>query len=201
MVRIAVTGGIGCGKSFVASCLSEQGAEICETDELTRFLMRRGGDLYDPVLEEFGKGILSGSGEIDRGKLGAEVFGDVRKLEALNAITHPVIRKSWEAWLADQESHSPPGRKTAAVVVAPLLFEAGYESGWDAVVCVTACIKERQERLIGRGLSESGIRARIASQGSLAEKAFRSDFVVVNNGTRESAKEQSRRILRRILEN
>lgn len=192
MTRIAVTGGIACGKSLVGSFLAEKGLVVCDADELAHKLMMPGEPVFQQVVKTFGKDILNAEGEIDRKVLGDRVFSDVSERLKLNAIVHPEVKKTWEKITAGSGSF---------VVNVPLLYEAGEGEGWDAVICVYASESFQTQRLIQRGLSAEGARIRIAAQMQIMEKMIKADYVIVNNGSVEILKEQTIKIWRNILEN
>ena len=93
MLRVGLTGGMACGKSFVAGALRDLGCAVIEADETGREVMQPGGEAYAPVVAAFGPGILDEQGAIDRPKLAALVFENPAQLERLNAIVHPAVRK------------------------------------------------------------------------------------------------------------
>jgi dephospho-CoA kinase len=196
MTRIAVTGGIGCGKSLVGSMLQDEGLEVCEADGLAHQVMVPGNEVYRKVVEVFGRDILCRDGQIDRQKLGARVFSHPDELKALNSLVHPAVKKAWLAWMEKREHE---GCKIAAVIV-PLLYEAGEGRGWDAVMCVNSSGRSQVERLKARGLTEGEIRRRIAAQMPSEEKVKLSDYVVINEGPAEFTKQQVRRIVGHIRE-
>lgn len=194
MVRIAVTGGIACGKSLVGSVLTDRGVPVLDTDHVACELMQPGEEVYRRVVEAFGRDILN-KGSIDRGKLGGLVFADARKRHLLNELVHPEVRRRWRAWLGGQD-----GKGAAAAVIIPLLYEIGEQAGWDAVVCVACARKTQMDRLRQRGLSEVEGCRRIDAQMPLAEKVVRADYVIVNQGGKWLAKAQVGRVLGSILE-
>lgn len=194
MLKVAVTGGVACGKSLVGASLAKAGLPVCDTDHLAHELMARGSPVYRRVREAFGEGILGAGGEIDRPALGDIVFADPPKLQALNAIVHPEVRKAWKEWM---RAVGGP----AAVVIIPLLYEVGDESHWNVVVCVASPWREQRARLRERGISESKARAIIASQMPVEEKMRRADCVIFNCGTLSLLEEQTERVRKRILEN
>lgn len=195
MVRIAVTGGIACGKSRVGGFLEEAGAAVSDADDIARELMRKGTGVFDRVVAEFGAGILDAGGNIDRRVLGTMVFSDARKLERLNAIVHPAVKAAWEAWLAGVD-----GKACAGVVIVPLLYEARAEGGFDSVICVACERKDQVKRLRDRGLSDPEIEARLAAQMPVPEKMERADLVVFNSGSLEVLREQTVKALRLVVE-
>jgi len=195
MVRIAVTGGIACGKSLVGKFLSGQGIPVCEADVLAHEKMSPGTRVFSRVVRVFGNGILGADGAIDRRVLGRRVFSNPQQVAALNAIVHPAVKNAWKEWLAIKQKTA-----RAAAVVVPLLYEVGEGEGWDAVICVTSAPVLQIQRLKGRGLSRPEACRRMQAQMGTAEKAERADFVIVNDGTRTMLEEQSNRVVRHIVE-
>ncbi len=177
MIRVAVTGGIGSGKSTVTELLAERGAVVIDADAIAREIVQPGEPALDEIVAEFGRGILTPGGALDRATLAAVVFDDADKLAALNAIMHPRIgRRSAELLAA-----APPD----AVVVydMPLLVEQGLTSGWDSILVVEADEDDRIERVRrSRGLTEAEVRARMAAQASDGERRRFADAVVRNDG-------------------
>ena len=194
MRRLAVTGGIACGKSAVGSIVADHGIPVCDADDLAREAMTAETPVWREVLRVFGDGVLGAAGQIDRGALGDIVFSDAGKLHALNSIVHPAVKKAWQAWLDAR------GDAAAAVVIVPLLYEIGEDKGWDAVVCVSARESDQRQRLRMRGLTENQIGARLAAQMPVLEKATRADHVIFNCGTMDLLREQTSRVLRSALE-
>ena len=192
MLRIAVTGGIACGKSEVGFCLADQGVAVLDADELAHELMAPGRKVHAAVVREFGDRFVRADGNIDREALAGLVFADEEARGRLNAIVHPLVAEEMQAWLAS--------RACTAAVLVPLLFEADMACGWDAIVCVCASERLQRERLSRRGLDDREAGQRIGSQMPVSLKVRRSGYVIVNNGTREQLREQTRRVLRRILE-
>ncbi|MCX7591838.1 MAG: dephospho-CoA kinase [Kiritimatiellae bacterium] len=204
MLRIAVTGGIACGKSLVASFMREEGIYTCDADDLAHELMEPGQPLHGAVIRAFGLDVLGADGRIDRRRLGQIVFDNPEQLGRLNTLTHPVIRAAWEERIRNWEAepllgYPERGKVKCAAVVIPLLFEAGLDRGWDAVVCVTDREKNQIERLLARGLSEQEAGQRLAAQWPAWKKAERADYVIVNAGSVELLREQTRRVLKHIL--
>ena len=99
---IGLTGNIATGKSLVLRMLKELGADTLDADDLVHILMRRGSDLYDNIVSEFGRYILDEDFEIDRGRLGNIVFCDPKALAHLESITHPTVRREVEKWIANE---------------------------------------------------------------------------------------------------
>lgn len=177
-MKIALTGGIACGKSLAASYMTARGAEVCEADALGHAALEQDSEVYAAVVARFGDGALTEAGDIDRRILGRRVFESAEDRAALNALVHPVVEREWTAWLSRVKDRP-------AVVVVPLLYEAGYGSGWDAVVCVSASRSVRMARLRERGMTDAEAKARIDAQWPEEKKIARADCVLWNDATRE----------------
>ena len=186
---LGVTGGLGCGKTEVGKILMRLGWAVCDADDLARAALAPGGTAFDAVVAQFGRGILDRDGSVDRARLAAIVFNDANARAALNAIVHPQVRRMLQDWLEG------PAAGVDAAAVVPLLFEAGWDEGWTATVCVAArpeVVSERLQRQ--RGWSEAEIRRRMAAQWPLEEKQKRADYIIENNGSLEALEAQVRRL-------
>jgi dephospho-CoA kinase len=188
MKRIALTGGIACGKSTLADFLAEGGCAVLDTDLLTHTLEGPGGRAVAPVVAAFGSVMQAPDGSVDRTRLGELVFWDQAARLRLNCILHPMIREEMDAWLR------PPSSQPRVAVV-PLLFEVGWDAGWDEIVCVACAPEEQLRRLQARGLSEAAARARVAAQMPLAEKVRRATRVVWNDGDRVALQQAAERLM------
>ncbi len=186
-IILAITGGIACGKSEAGRLLSEEGFAVLDTDLLAHEIMRAGAPVFEQVVEEFGKTILSTEGEIDRTQLGNLVFSDSAARETLNGLVHPAVIQAAEQWKREQ-----PGD---AAILVPLLFEAGWTEGWDAIVCVSAEEENIFQRLEKRGLSEDEAQQRIAAQMPLAEKEAQADFIIRNNETLNALRDETLKVI------
>ena len=196
MRTVAVTGGIACGKSLVGRILEAEGIPVCEADDVAHRLMRRGQPVFEQVCQHFGARVLDAAGEIDRRALGAIVFQDAAERLKLNSIVHPEVAREVLGWLEARRGEA----RAAAAAIVPLLFEAGLDSGWDAIACVSATESVQLRRLLERKMTMDEARRRIAAQWPVQQKAERADFVLVNNGTEELLQAQTRRMLKHILE-
>lgn len=174
---VGLTGGIGAGKSAVAARLAEHGAVIVDADVLAREVLGAGSLGLAAVVAEFGSGVLTEAGDLDRPRLGALVFSDAEARLRLNAIVHPLVsRRS-----ADIAAAAPAG----AVVVhdVPLLVENGLGPAYDVVVVVLAPEDVRIQRLREtRGMSAEQARARMAAQASDEQRRVVADVVLGNSG-------------------
>jgi dephospho-CoA kinase len=192
MLRAGLTGGIATGKSTVAAILRELGCHLLEADKIAHGLIEPSGSAYDDVVHEFGRGILTPDGRVDRAKLGGVVFADPKRLARLNAIVHPLVLAAQDRELAAIERAEP---NAIAVVEAALLIEAGYTDRLDYLV-VTWCTPEQQlARLTqpgaGRGLTIEQAQQRIAAQMPLEEKRRLADAVIDCSGTLQHTGEQT----------
>jgi dephospho-CoA kinase len=194
MLKVALTGGIACGKSLVGTFLADLGWEVCDADDLAHDAMRPGGPAYAGVVRAFGRGIVeSETGMIDRGRLAAIVFADPASLRKLNAIVHPHVRNAWRDWL-----QSPEAKRRSGIVIIPLLYEADVGREWDVVVCVNASRRTQIARLLKRGLTTGDAERRIDAQLPAFAKMARADFVVVNDGSREALQMQVAKVWRHV---
>lgn len=192
-IILGITGGIACGKTEAGLILAAEGFRVLDSDELAHELMGKGMPVYRKVMEYFGRGILSGDGEIDRKQLRRIIFDDPAAREALNAMVHPAVIAAAREWIGICRS----ARQDAAVLV-PLLFEAGWTDGWDAVVCVTAPEDQVYRRLEARGLARAEASKWIAAQMPQAEKAAKADFTVENSGTLNVLKNRITDLVKKI---
>jgi dephospho-CoA kinase len=191
MLRVGLTGGIGCGKSTVAAMMRELGCHILDADKLAHQVIEPGQPAFDDVVREFGTEILDAAGRVDRSKLGAIVFADPARRARLEAITHPRIFESRARELHELEQSDPHG---IAVIEAALLIEAGYYKQLDRLV-VAWCRPEQQlarltDPAFGRGLTGEQAQRRIAAQLSLAEKRKLADDEIDCSGTVEETRRQ-----------
>jgi len=180
-MTVALTGGIGSGKSTVAAALAARGALVVDADALAREVVEPGTPGLASVVAEFGPGALRPDGSLDRAALASIVFADPQRLAALEAIVHPLVGRRSAALIEE----APEG----AVVVydVPLLAETanGDRSRvgeFDVVVVVEAPVETRIARLVARGLDEADARARIDAQASDEERRAIADHVLVNDG-------------------
>jgi dephospho-CoA kinase len=191
MVKVAVTGGIGTGKSVVLAELAACGAPVVDADSLVHEALRAGSSAADAIRARFGDSVIARGGDVDRVRLGAIVFQDDHARRDLEALLHPEVYRRIETWMRAREAEGVP----VAVVEIPLLFETGHERDFDCVI-VTACGSEEQVRrtMSRSGMSEPEARRRIAAQWPLAEKVQRADFVIETDGTLEATRLQARAV-------
>ena len=173
MLVIGLTGSIGMGKSTAAAMLRRLGLPVHDADAAVHRLMAPGGPAVEAVADAF-PGVARGGG-IDRGLLGAAVFGDGPALKRLEAILHPLVRNEARAFLAKQARL----RRALAVLDMPLLYETGGEQLCDVVIVVSAPAFIQRARVLRRaGMTEAKMRAVMERQLPDAQKRRRADFVV-----------------------
>ena len=176
-MRIALTGGIGSGKSTVARLLQARGAVVVDADAIAREIVEPGQPALEEIREAFGDEVIDADGRLRRSRLAEIAFADPDALARLNAITHPRIA----ARSADLLAAAP----AEAVVVydMPLLVEQGPAAlaGWDAIVVVDASDDVRLSRLMARGVDRADAVRRMAAQASREERAAVADHVIENS--------------------
>ena len=193
MKVLGLTGGIGSGKSMVASMFAQLGAEVIDADRLARDVVEPGQPALQEIASAFGRDILLSDGRLDRSKLGRIIFADPVARGTLNAITHPRIQERMAAQIALRASR--PGVLIADI---PLLYENERTDSVETVVVVWVDTQTQLRRLVERdGLSEDEARQRIAAQMPLDEKRARADVVIDNSGSRENTRRQVEAIYRR----
>jgi dephospho-CoA kinase len=175
MKVIALTGGIGAGKSTVAQFFSELGANVVDADHLARIAIERGSEGFDEVIARFGESILS-NGDINRKALAEIVFSDPDSKRDLEAIVHPRVQKLFAQAIIDNE---PAGN---LIYEIPLLVETDAANKFDFIVTVEADEELRIERLLARGMFITDIKARLANQAPSQARIDIADAVIVNDG-------------------
>lgn len=198
MLRIALTGGMATGKTYVRTRLATHGIPTSDADTLAREVVAPGTPGLAAVVARFGAGVLTPTGELDRKALGRLVFADEQARRDLEAIVHPAVRAASEAWMAQIETH---GGAPFVVADIPLLYETGREAEFDRVI-VTSCPPSQQiARIVERdGLTEAEARARVAAQWPTDDKVRRADFVIDTGGTFGDTNRQIDRVVEKLLD-
>ena len=194
---VALTGGIAAGKSTVARMFADCGATIVDADGLAREAVAVGSPGLAAVVREFGPGVLSSDGSLDRPTLGKLVFDDEGARRRLEAIVHPeVARLSAEAF-ATAAQENPGG---LVIYDVPLLVEAGRKAEFDAVVVVEASDNERLRRLqTVRGLSEGEAESRLAAQATNEQRRAVADFVVSTETSLEETRHEVESVYAQLM--
>ena len=176
MLRVGLTGGIGCGKSRVAGLFAGLGVPVLDADAITQELQEPGHELYAAIVDRFGPGILDARGHLDRGALRCRIFSNPEEREALEALVHPAVEATLE-----QRMKALPEDIPYVLVVVPLLFEAGWESCFDHVIVVHCESTEQIRRVTQRdGRSAAEVEAIIDAQMDPEERRRRADSEIFN---------------------
>lgn len=179
MVRVALTGGIGTGKSTVLRLLAARGIPTIDADVLARQVVASGTSGGDAVIARFGSGVLDAGGALDRRALAAIVFADPLARRDLEHIVHPAVYSAIGDWFDALPASTP-----WAVADIPLLFETGRHVDFDRVVVVACQPDEQVRRVMARdGLTEPNARGRIDAQWPITEKVARADDVIWTTGS------------------
>jgi dephospho-CoA kinase len=179
MLRVALTGGIGTGKSYVAARLAAAGVPVVDADRLAREVVEPGTPALAAIVARFGPGVVDGRGALRRDVLAAKVFTDAAARHDLEAIVHPAVRRGIDAFFGNLPASTP-----LAVADIPLLFETGRTADFDVVV-VAACPPEMQLTRVRErdGVTEDQARRRLEAQLPIAEKIRLADYVIDTSGT------------------
>ena len=193
MVEVALTGGIGAGKSTVSAALAKRGAVLIDADEISREVQRPGTPVFEAMVQRWGHAVVAADGALDRAAVAAIAFADQAELAALNAIVHPAIGAEMTA----RRRAASASNAEVVVLDVPLLVRPDGslvpEIAEDVagVVVVDADEEVAIGRLVEqRGLSETDARARMSRQTSRESRLAAADFVIDNSGTRPQLEAQ-----------
>ena len=179
MLIVALTGGIGSGKSTVGELFQQLGAVVVDSDQLAREVVERGSLGFEQIVTLFGDEILK-NGEINRSLLAEIIFKDSAKRKNLEQITHPLIRKAFADIVAKSD------QRAIVINQIPLLAESKYEYNFDHVITVSTSEDKRIARLLSKGYTQEQIQNRMKSQVSDSDREKIADSIIQNN---ESEKE------------
>ncbi len=189
VLRVALTGGIATGKSYVLKRFGQRSLPTVDADQLSREVVRRGQPALAEIRGRFGAEVFQSDGELDRARIAERVFGDASERAALEVIVHPHVRLALERWFDALEAD---GQTTVGIAAIPLLYETGREADFDKVVVTSCEVAEQLKRLTARdGLSDEDARRRIDAQIPTAEKVTRADFVIRTDGSFQSTDAQA----------
>jgi len=178
VLLVALTGGIGSGKSLAAEYFAELGAQVLDFDQLARDVIERGTEGFDEVLTRFGDEVLS-QGVIDRSKLAQIVFSDSDARLDLEAIVHPRIREEFDLVVSGLQSGS------ILISQIPLLVESKNEYPFEFVITVSASEELRRGRLLERGMKDFQITKRLEAQSTDQAREAIADAVIHNTGDKD----------------
>jgi dephospho-CoA kinase len=199
MLKVGLTGGLACGKTYVGQALAQLGCHLIQADELGHQVLLPSGAAYADVVREFGSGILNADGTIDRKRLATAAFGKPESLAALNRLVHPhVFRRERE--LMDQFAQSDP--HGIVVVEAAILIETGTYKDYDRLILVECEERQQIERSLKRDHTDRAeVLARLSRQMPLAEKRKFAHYLIDTSGSKEDTLRRVREVydaLRRI---
>lgn len=176
MLVVALTGGMGSGKSTVGQIFGDLGAIVTDSDQLARDVVERGTTGFDQIIAAFGDEVLK-NGDLNRAALADLVFKDPAKRKQLEQITHPLIRKAFAKIVESAKGDS------IVVNQIPLLVESNHDYKFDHVITVSASEAVRIERLLKRGMNLTQIQQRLQAQSNDAQREKISDSVIRNDGS------------------
>ena len=192
MLVVALTGGIGSGKSTVGQIFAQLGAIVIDSDQLARDVIERGSIGFNEVVAKFGDEILK-NGEIDRQILASLIFKDPAKRSELEQITHPLIRRAFAKMVSSASSDS------IVINQIPLLVESNHDYKFDHIITVSASESIRSERLIKRGLTNDQIKQRMGAQATDQMREAIADSVIVNEKNEQELTDQVEKIWEQLL--
>ena len=197
MLRVGLTGGIGSGKSTASNFFEAFGSFVINADEEAKKLMSSNETVQHELIAEFGTDIIDVSGQINKAKLAKIAFQDEDHQQTLNSVIHPYIYDS-----IDNQFNRvlKKGKFDIFIVDGALIFESGYDVHMDYIIVVTALLKNRIERALGRKtLSRDEILKRINLQWSEEEKVNLADFVIHNDGSEEDLKNNVKSLIEKLI--
>ncbi len=178
MISIAITGGIGSGKSYVSNLLEERGIPIYNADNESKRLTVSDEEIRKGLVALVGEQVYFDDGTLNKSLLAAYLFASSEHATQVNAIIHPRVKADFRRWLEEHTDCEIVGLESA------ILYESGFDDVVDAVVAVYAPESLRLERAMKRdGATEAQIRARMSAQMNEEEKRNKADYVVLNDGS------------------
>jgi dephospho-CoA kinase len=183
MLIVALTGGIGSGKSTVGQMFARLGAIVIDSDQLARDVLERGSIGFDEVVTMFGDEVLK-NGEIDRQLLASIVFKDPKKRSDLEQVTHPLIRKAFAEVVAKSPANS------IVINQIPLLVESNHDYKFDHVITISVTEAIRTQRLLKRGLTADQIKQRMQAQATDRMRESIADSVIINETDEQNLSDQ-----------
>jgi dephospho-CoA kinase len=192
MFIVALTGGIGSGKSAAGDFFEDLGAVVVDADQLARDVIERGTDGFDELVATFGDEILT-NGVLDRSKLGSIVFANPAELKKLEEIIHPRVSEAFAEIIEESPSDS------VVIYQIPILVETAGRERFDYVITVETSLETRIQRLKERGMKGYEIEARIKAQASDADRAKIADAVFNNDGDLDQLLRQAENIYEDVL--
>jgi dephospho-CoA kinase len=191
-IAVAITGGIGAGKSEALYAFQKAGAATVSSDEIVHHLLAADPDVRAAIVAGLGEGVIGEDGSIDRSRVAEVVFADRAKLEFLEQLLHPLVTREYLTWR--EQLGALPDPPAVSVTEVPLLFETGGDKRFDKVVVVTAPAKLREQR---RRVALDNRDNRLLPD---KEKVERADYAYVNTGTLEELDDWVVGVMRELTE-
>lgn len=196
--KVAITGGLSCGKSSVCRILKKLGAYVVSADKIVHQLLSSDTNLGREIVQLLGPSILINQ-KLDRSRIARIVFQDLELLKALEALVHPAVYKELNKKYQEQQNnpHPPP----LFVAEIPLLFESGEQKNYDYTIAVIAdreiCFKRFKE---ATGYDQEEFNHRMARQLPLFEKTILADYVIMNNGPLSDLQQTTTKLYQKLIE-
>lgn len=196
MLMVGLTGGIGSGKSVVTRMFQDEGAYVIDLDELARCVVEPDKPAWRDVVAYFGTGILNQDRTVNRSALAEIVFSDPKNRKVLEELTHPRIFEEQDALIKAIKDQDPC---SVVVIEFPLLFELSFQKKFDKVIVVYAPRDAQVKRAGERdGLSEKEVEKRLKAQIPINEKRLLSDYIIDNEGSLYSTRDQVREVMKEL---
>jgi len=193
--RVALTGGIASGKSYVRARFEALVVPTIDADGLARDAVAPGTAGLAGVVAHFGQDVLQADGSLDRQRLAQIVFADPEARRALEAVVHPEVRRATNQWFASLDAEKVP----YAIADIPLLYEVGRDRDFDTVIVVACDSDTQRRRLVARdGMSDAEARQRISAQLPIDQKVIRGDYVISTDGSHEETDRQVMEVFERL---
>tara|TARA_Y100000590_G_scaffold458049_1_gene611955 strand:+ start:318 stop:911 length:594 start_codon:yes stop_codon:yes gene_type:complete len=197
MLKVGLTGGIGCGKSTVSAFFSEWGAYIFDADKIGQKILKENETAQNEIIAEFGTDVLGADNKIDKKKLSRIAFQDEYHQLRINTTIHPYIFREIDKQF---DKIRKKGEHNLFVLDAALIYESGADTHMDYIIVVTSRMGLRTERVMDRGgLTRDEFLQRVNLQWPDEDKIHLADFVIQNNSTENSVKEEARMIFDKLL--
>ena len=205
-MKIALTGGIACGKSLFAKFLRELGIHVIDADDVVHELEAPGGAAVPAIAARFGQEVIAANGGVDRAVLAARVFTDPAARADLESILFPLVRSclreatrvSLPRGVASSRGSGTLAASSNIITIhiIPLLFESHWETDYDILLCIASPVDLQIDRMMtSRGYSRAHAEARLAAQWPVAEKAARCHYTVMNDSTPEHLRDEAQRLV------
>ena len=197
MLKVALTGGIGSGKSEVSSLFGNWGSYVFDADSIAKNILDENDRAQEEIILEFGSDVISIDGSIDKKKLGRVAFQNEYNQLKLNTIIHPYVFKEMDICF---ESVLSTGKHEIFIVDAALIYESDADTHMDYVIVVTSHLRLRTERVMKRGdLDRDEFLKRVNLQWPEKDKIDMADFVIHNNSSKNELKKEAENIYKKIL--